>query len=235
MRLSCLASAASRKMFYVYVSPRPSIMPSTQRSFYTKEFLHADAFTHRKRFTQLLHGFYTEKLLHRTEKVCIWDFNFANFAPVIDVRPSFRARGFHLKFPTQNFTSVFDVRPSFRAKGLHLIFWHCKQFLDISACKIAILHQLLPFDLHFVGIRCIWSFKNEILHKFLTFDCAKGRCRPHKIRISANVRASYTHDPCRGLPPPRKFAFHQAFVRPTRTISAEGHVSMGATGLPLPP
>jgi hypothetical protein len=136
------------------------------------------------------------------------------------------------------------------------------QFFDMSVwrCKIAMLHQFLPFDLHFVRKGCACSLKIATLfvcdirpsfratgqrhHPKKSHDPRRGlvpcdtRRKPH---FTTCLCAGHARSPqqgclspyvCASAPEDFRFAFHHTFVRPTRTISAEGHVSQ--TGFWLP-
>ena len=83
----------------------------THESFYTQTCLHTEAFTHRG----VRHRSFYPQRTFATEDLC----DVAKFQFFTSFCPSawFRAKGLRLKFHTWNFTPVLDLRPSFRAKG----------------------------------------------------------------------------------------------------------------------
>ena len=158
----------------------------THRHFYTQTLLHTNSFTHKHFYTQtLLHTntfthrdfahrrFYTEKLLH-TETFTHRrpdNLEIAILPQFLAIAPHFVRKGCAGPLANRSFTSVFGARTSFRAKGLrgksqfYISFWRS----NLISCKrvardnlqLAILHQFLAIEPHFVRKGCAGPLANR--------------------------------------------------------------------------
>ena len=168
---------------YIYTETLLHTNPFTLKHFYTQKLLHThthpfahtllhtNTFTHRPSYTQtetftqtLLHTdtltqkpFDTQKLRH-TDPIYTQTLLHTN-AYTLTLTP------FYIQHQlNRNFTSVFAHRPSFRAKGL---------LQDKSGTsKIAILHQFLRIDPHFVRKGCSRTSPAQVKSHFFFSFCA---------------------------------------------------------------
>ena len=128
--------------------------------------------------------------LHSCEKVASAILK-SQFYASLDIRHSFRAKGSRPKFQ-KHYTSFWrSSLISFEMVDLILQ----NSNICVWRSRIAILHQFLPFDLHFVQ-SCASELSNC---QFLTLSphfMRKGGTTPQKVYISPHVCASDT----RGLP-----------------------------------
>ena len=214
----------------------------TQWCFYAQKLLHREFFTQR--------GLYAQKLLDRevfTRRTfvvhqCLTFLSIRakglrlklqnrNFTPVLDMRSSFRAKGLQLRFQHRKLTSVFDVRPLFRAKWLHLIFQHCN-FTPTSI-------STFPFDVPtshcrqtFILCKRVSEVSNlQFTPVFVIFDpdfVRKGDATPQKnSHFATRLRVRHARSPQKVVKPQQKGEFHHRFVRPMRTIPAQGCCPQG--------
>ena len=189
------------------------------RSFCTEKFF-TEKLLHRGVFTQ--RGLYTKQLLD-TE----------NFTQRSLHREVLARRKF-VTLQHRSCTSVLNVWPS-----------RCAKRVASEILKSKFKHSFLRFHLHFVRKGCIWFFNIQFYTSFSTFpfDVVTSQfCTsfcPFIFIVWERVASDLSKKKIQQLreiaTPHRKvFAFHQ-FVRPTRTIPAEGHVSMDEVWPPLPP
>ena len=136
-------------------------------TFYTQRLLHTEAFTHRRFYTQRRLHTNTDTHRDRTHGPMTSQF-YLNFwrSNLISCE-----KGCTGRFANRNFTSVFGDRTSFRAKGLRRTLTN-RNFT--SLLQIAILHQFLAIEPHFVR-SCDGNPEIAILLEFLAIE-------PHFVR-----------------------------------------------------
>ena len=148
----------------------------THRSFYTQRLLHkeSDAFTHRPFYTlrrttwksQFHRSFWRSNLVS-CERVARDDLDIAISPQFLAIEPHFVRKGCAGRLGHRNFTAIFGDRTSFRAKGLRGTTWTSQFYIsfwrsNLISCErvarddldIAILHQFLALEPHFVRKGC---------------------------------------------------------------------------------